>query len=155
MKRILLLCFVACGLLLSSCNNTTSSNKSSKSETVADNELVEYYPPELIEWAQQYHLKIDTTKTYDMDIQIFQSLGDYEGLGNEKSSFLYNGQLLYYVSNDMVYDEKVIKEKAYMMGTYHYTSKDSTYRVVPFYCSVDAYNENRDKFDLILELQDY
>ena len=142
MKKALFMCLVAFGLVFYSCNNT---NQTSKNESVNKEDIEPNYPPELVEMANQYHFNIDTTKTYDLDIKVFQSLGDYECLAHENTDRRYkwyNGQLLYYWSSDMVYDEKIIKEKAYLLGTYHYVSRDSTHRVVPFYCNIEAYKKN-------------
>ena len=155
MKRLLFFCLVVMVLLLYSCNYI---NPSSKNGNESVNNSDKDYPPEVVEWANQYHLSIDTTKVYDLDIKVFQSLGDYECLAHENSDRRYkwyNGQLLYYLTSEMVYDEKIIKEKAYLVGTYHYVSKDSTYRVVPFYCNIETFKNNKENFDIIKEIQNY
>lgn len=155
MNRVLFLCIMAIGVMLHSCNYSIPS---SKNENTIDNKSGEEYPPEVIEWANQYHFSFDTTRTYDLDIKVFQTLGDYECLAHENSDKRYkwyNGQLLYYMTSSMVYDEKIIKEKAYLIGTYHYVSKDSTYRVVPFYCNVETFKDKKDSFEIIKEIQNY
>lgn len=155
MKRVFLLLIVTMGLALSSCNNL---NQPSTNENTTNDVVEPDYPPELVEMANQYHFNIDTSKTYDIDIKVFQSLGDYECLAKECSDKRYKwyyGQVMYYWSSDMVYDDKIIKEKAYLLGTYHYFTKDNTKKVVPFYCSTEAYEKNIDIINLIMEIQDY
>ena len=134
----LLMCLIAIGFLFASCNNSLTDSL------------------ELTEYAKQFHFNIDTTKTYDMNIKVFQSLDDCECLAQECSNDLlelYNGQVLYYVSPDLVYDGKIIKEKAYLFGTYHYVSNDNMNRVVPFYCEISQYKKNVELFNTLVELQ--
>ena len=151
MKRVLFMCLTALGLVFYSCNNSAPSSKS-----VTKDRLEPNYSPELIEWAKHYHLNIDTTKIYDIDIRVFQSLGDYECLAYEYGGYgAYDGKVLYYWSADMVYDEKIIKEKAYLLGTYHYTTKKEIRKVVPFYCNTAVYKNKKDIFQRIIEVQNY
>ena len=67
-------------------------------------------------------------------------------------------QLVYYVTSDLIYDDKIIKDKAYLLGTYRYKTVDTIrqYKVVPFYCDVDQYQSLKKDgfFDLIQEIQD-
>lgn len=154
-KIVFLICIVAMGLLFNSCNN---SNQTSTNEKVTEDIIEPEYPPELIEMANQYHFNIDTSKTYDIDIKVLQSIGDFECLAlecSDKRNKWYFGQLMYYWSSDMVYDDKIIKEQAYLIGTYHYLTQDNTKKVVPFYCSTEAYEKNIDIINLIMEIQDY
>lgn len=143
------------GLALSSCNNF---NQPSTNENTTKDVVEPDYPPELVEMANQYHFNIDTTQTYDIDIKVIQSIDDYECLAMECSNKAYGwylGQVMYYWSSNMVYDDKIIKEKAYLLGTYHYSTMDNTKKVVPFYCSTKAYRENIEIINLIMEIQDY
>lgn len=158
MKKLLLIAFAAIALTITSCsyfsNHSTGEGKSS-GKTKDD------YPPELIEMVNQYHLNIDTTKTYDLNIKVFQTIGDEDCLAHECSNARYgwySGQLVYYVTSDLIYDDKIIKEKAYLLGTYKYKTVDTIrqYKVVPFYCDVDQYQSLKKDgfFDLIQEIQD-
>ena len=58
----------------------------------------------------------------------------------------------------MIYDDKIIKEKAYLVGTYRYKTVDTIrqYKVVPFYCETNQYNSLKEEgfFDIIQEIQD-
>lgn len=164
MKRIAFVSLlIALGLLLFSCNNynqnpSPTNTSSQNTGNLSERDTKPKFSREDIEWANQYHLNIDTTKTYNMDIKVFQSLNDNECLAHEKADKWddwYYGQILYYVSSDMVYDDKKIKEKAYLLGTYHYYTKDNTKKVVPFYCSVEAYKKNRESFEIIKLIQNY
>ena len=155
MKKVLIVftMFVMCA----SCNNFSNSNNSKNTEETDDTPS-----QELIEYANQYHLNIDTTKTYDLNIKVLQTLDDNDCLAHEcsnKQYGWYNGQLIYYMSSDMLYDDKIVKEKAYLIGTYKYKTIDTLrkYRTVPFYCEINEY-ENLKKdgfFDFIIEIQDY
>jgi hypothetical protein len=145
------------GFALCSCDyiNPSSNNSSTESDS-------QDYSPELIQWANQYHFNIDTTKIYNLDIKVFQSLDDNDCLAHEKSDARYkwyNGQLIYYMTSDLIYDDKVIKEKAYLLGTYRYNTVDTIrqYKVVPFYCETEYYRSLKEEgfFDFIEEIQDY
>jgi hypothetical protein len=158
MKKLLLIAFAVIALTITSCsyfsNHSTGVGKSS-GNTKDD------YPPELIEMVNQYHLNIDTTKTYNLDIKVFQTIGDNECLANERSDSRfnwYNGQLIYYMTSDLIYDDKIIKEKAYLLGTYRYKTVDTIrqYKVVPFYCETHYFESLKEDgfFDFIQEIQD-
>lgn len=156
MKRLILIAIAAIAMTITSCNY--SSNYSTDEEK---NFGKTKYPPELIEMVEQYHLKIDTTTTYDLNIKVYQTLGDEECLAlecSDKRYNWYNGQLIYYMTSSMVYDDKIIKEKAYLIGTYRYKTIDTIrqYKVVPFYCETDYYESLKGEgfFDLIREIQD-
>ena len=99
-------------LLFVGCNNYSTNTNDNDSDEVT------YKPSqELIDYANQYHLNIDTTNTYNINIKVFQTLDDNDCLAHECSNDrlgFYNGQLVYYVTSDMVYDDKIIKEKAYL-----------------------------------------
>ena len=158
MKRLLLIAIAAIAIVITSCNYV---NRSSKDEGEKPKETNIDYPPELIEMANQYHLNIDTTKTYDLNIKVFQTIGDEECLAHECSNARYgwySGQLVYYVTSDLIYDDKIIKEKAYLIGTYKYRTVDTIrqYKVVPFYCETNQYKalEEDGFFDIIQEIQD-
>lgn len=155
MKKTILI-FSIFALIFISCNNISTNNENE------DEELINQPSQELIEYAKQYHLNIDTTKTYNINIKVFQTLDDNDCLAHECSNERYNwynGQLVYYVTSDMVYDEKIIKEKAYLLGTYRYKTVDTIrhFRVVPFYCEINEYENLKDDgfFEFILEMQDY
>lgn len=157
MKRLLLIAIAAIAIVITSCNYV---NRSSKDEGEKPEEPIVNYPPELIEMANQYHLNIDTTKTYDLNIKVYQTLSDVECLALECSNARYgwyDGQLIYYMTSDMIFDDKIIKEKAYLVGTYRYKTVDTIrqYKVVPFYCEIGHYKSLKDKgvFDLIQEIQ--
>lgn len=146
-------------LMFISCDNTSTINKNEAEELVnqPSQEL-----QELIEYADQYRLNIDTTKTYNINIKVYQTLEENDCLAHECSNERYNwynGQLVYYVTSDMIYDEKIIKEKAYLLGTYKYKTVDTIrpYRVVPFYCEINEYESLKKEgfFDFILEMQEY
>ena len=145
-------------MLFASCNNFSNSNNRDSSTEETD-----FTPSqELIDFANQYHLNIDTTKTYDMNIKVYQTLDDNDCLAHECSNNQYrwyNGQLIYYMSSDMLYDDKIVKEKAYLIGTYKYKTIDTLrqYRTVPFYCEINEYEilKNEGFFDFIIDLQDY
>ncbi|MBQ4399370.1 MAG: hypothetical protein II829_07305 [Bacteroidales bacterium] len=157
MKKLLLIAFAAIALTITSCsyfsNHATGEEKSS-GKTKDD------YPPELIEMVNQYHLNIDTTKTYDINIKVYQTISDDECLAHECSNTRYgwySGQLIYYMTSTMLYDDEIIKEKAYLLGTYRYKTVDTIrqYKVVPFYCEINQYNTYKEEgiFDLIKEAQ--
>ena len=158
MKNLLLITFAAIAMTITSCSyfsNHSTDEEKSFGDTKDD------YPPELIEMANQYHLNIDTTKTYNLDIKVFQTIGDDECLACERSDSRYkwyNGQLIYYMTSDMVYDDKIIKEKAYLLGTYRYKTVDTIrqYKVVSFYCETGYYESLKEEglFDIIREIQD-
>ena len=159
MKRLLLITFAIIAMSLTSCNYV---NRSSKDDGDVQEKTIIDYPPELIEMANQYHLNIDTIKTYDLDIKVYQTLSGNECLAHECSNTRYgwySGQSIYYMTSSMLYDDEVIKEKAYLLGTYRYKTVDTIrqYKVVPFYCETNQYNSLKEDgfFDLILELQDY
>ena len=158
MKKLLLFTIAAIAMTFSSCNYLSShfSDEGMSSEKNNDE-----YPPELIEMANQYHLNIDTTKTYNLDIKVFQTIGDNECLADERSDSRYNwynGQLIYYMTSDLIYDDKIIKEKAYLLGTYRYKTVDTIrqYKVVPFYCEIQYFESLKEDgfFDFIQEIQD-
>ena len=158
MKRLLLIAIAAIAIVITSCNYV---NRSSKDEGEIPEETIIDYPPELIEMANQYHLMIDTTKVYNLDIEVFQTIGNNECLANERSDSRYkwyNGQLIYYMTSDMIYDDKIIKEKAYLLGTYRYNTVDTIrqYKVVPFYCEIQYYETLKEEgfFEFIEEIQD-
>ena len=158
MKRLFLITIAAIAIVITSCNYV---NRSSKDEGEIPEETIIDYPPELIEMANQYHLMIDTTKVYNLDIEVFQTIGNNECLANERSDSRYtwyNGQLIYYMTSDMIYDDKIIKEKAYLLGTYRYKTVDTIrqYKVVPFYCETGYYESLKEEgfFDIIREIQD-
>ncbi len=158
MKKLLLFTFAAIAMTITSCSYI--SNHSSDEEK-SFGKTKENYPPELIEMVNQYHLNIDTTKTYDLNIKVFQTIGDEDCLAHECSNARYgwySGQLIYYMTSDMIYDDKVIKEKAYLLGTYRYKTVDTIrqYKVVPFYCETGYYESLKEEgfFDIIREIQD-
>ena len=158
MKKLLLITIAAIAMTITSCNyfsNHSTGEEKNSGKTKDD------YPPELIEMVNQYHLNIDTTKTYNLDIKVFQTIGDDECLASERSDSRYNwynGQLIYYMTSDMIYDDKIIKEKAYLLGTYRYKTVDTIrqYKVVPFYCETGYYESLKEEgfFDLIREIQE-
>ena len=86
MKRLLLIAIAAIAIVITSCNYV---NRSSKDEGEKPEETIIDYPPELIEMANQYHLNIDTTKTYDLNIKVFQTISDEECLAHECSNARY------------------------------------------------------------------
>lgn len=138
-----------------SCNNHSTINNGNGAEN-----NIESPSPELIEMAEKYHINIDTTKTYDMNIKVLQTLGDEECLANELSNKQYgwyHGTTLYYYTSNMVYDDKIITEKAYLVGTYKYTTRNLEGKVVPFYCEVNTYKKLAKEgfFDNILKIQTY
>lgn len=158
MKRLLLITFAVIAMMITSCNYF-SSHSLDEERNQGNNK--DEYPPELIEMVEQYHLKIDTTKTYDLNIKVYQTLSDEECLAQECSNAKYgwyNGQLIYYMTSDMIFDDKIIKEKAYLLGTYRYKTVDTIrqYKVVPFYCETHYYESLKENgfFDLIQEIQD-
>lgn len=158
MKKLLLIIFAAISMTISSCNYLSSRHFD---EEISSGKNNDEYPPELIEMANQYHLIIDTAKTYNLDIKVFQTIGNNECLASERSDSRYkwyNGQLIYYLTSDLIYDDKIIKEKAYLLGTYRYKTVDTIrqYKVVPFYCETDYYESLKEEgfFDLIQEIQD-
>lgn len=158
MKRLMLITIAIIAMTITSCSYF--SNHSSDEDKNFGKPKDEY-PPELIEMANQYHLNIDTTKTYDLNIKVFQTIGDEECLAHECSNARYgwySGQLVYYVTSDLIYDDKIIKEKAYLLGTYRYKTVDTIrqYKVVPFYCETNQYKalEEDGFFDIIQEIQD-
>lgn len=97
-------------------------------------------PPEVVAWLKQFNVSefIDSTDVKTINIKIFQTLGDGEGLATTCSSEKYgwyNGDVVYYLSvdHDLVYDNKIIKEKVYMVGTYTYETKGGSRATVPVY----------------------
>lgn len=158
MKRLILIATAAIAMTITSCNYLSSHFSD---EEMSSGKNKDEYPPELIEMVNQYHLNIDTTKTYNLDIKVFQTIGDNECLASERSDSRYkwyNGQLIYYMTTDMIYDDKVIKEKAYLLGTYRYKTVDTIrqYKVVPFYCETGYYETLKEDgfFDFIQKIQD-
>ena len=158
MKKLLLITFAVIAMTFSSCNYLSSRFSD---EGMSSGKNNDEYPPELIEMVNQYHLNIDTTKTYNLDIKVFQTIGDNECLADERSDSRYkwyNGQLIYYMTSDLIYDDKIIKEKAYLLGTYRYKTVDTIrqYKVVPFYCETGYYEILKEEgfFDIIREIQD-
>ena len=158
MKKVLLICIAITAFALTSCNYINPSSKNGS--LTEDNSR--HYSPEVIEWADQYHFNFDTTKTYNLDIKVFQTIDDNECLASERSDSRYkwyNGQLIYYMTSDMIYDDKIIKEKAYLLGTYRYKTVDTIrqYKVVPFYCETQYYETLKEEgfFDFIEEIQNY
>lgn len=158
MKKLLLISMTVVTMSMMSCNffsNHSSFEGEEDSITSRDK-----YPPELVEMINQYHLRIDTTTMYDINIKVYQTLSDDECLALECSNQRYgwyNGQLIYYMTSDMVFDDKIIKEKAYLIGTYRYKTVDTIrqYKVVPFYCETNKYETLKGNgfFDLIQEIQ--
>jgi len=157
MKKLLLITIAVIAMTITSCSYFSNhfSDEEKSSENTKDK-----YPPELIEMANQYHLDIDTTKTYDLNIKVFQTISDDDCLAHECSNARYgwyNGQLVYYVTSDLIYDDKIFKEKAYLLGTYRYKTVDTIrqYKVVPFYCETNQYKALKEEgfFEIIQKIQ--
>ena len=156
MEKLLFTAYVAIAIAIAGCNSFSNHLDAVEDVTINENN----YPPELVEMINQYHLRIDTTTMYDINIKVYQTLSDDECLALECSNQRYgwyNGQLIYYMTSDMVFDDKIIKEKAYLIGTYRYKTVDTIrqYKVVPFYCETNKYETLKENgfFDLIREIQ--
>lgn len=104
------------------------------------------YTRESIELAKQYRFnsKIDTINLYSLNAKVFQTIFDTEDLCEELSHKEYKwfyGQTLYYISNEQLYDDKVIDKNVIYLGTYRYEGRDSEYHVVPLYCDIEIYQK--------------
>lgn len=145
MKRILLLIFFSLFGLIS-CNKFNSPN----------------YTQEEIEYAKQFQFiedsLIDFDNPYNLNVKVMQSLTNYEGLCIELNDYeRYHGKIVYFISDEPLYDEKIIKDTTYFIGTYHYQSRDSIYRTVPIYTTLKTY-ENlyiRGYIDIINDMHNY
>lgn len=157
MKKLLFVVMAVIAMSITSCNYITNHKLDNEGSGNDEGK----YPPELVEIANQYHFNFDTTKTYDINIKVYQTLSENECLAHECSNTRYgwySGQLIYYMTSTMLYDDEIIKEKAYLLGTYRYKTVDTIrqYKVVPFYCEINQYNTYKEEgiFDLIKEAQD-
>ena len=106
---------------------------------------------------------IDTTNVNKLNIKAFQILNEHSCLANECSNEKYNsysGNSIYYITNTILYDDVVIKEDAYFIGTYTYDTQSKEFLsikipsrtiTVQVFSSIDYYQKNKDKFDKIRE----
>lgn len=143
MKKIFFITLF-CLVVLIGCNtSTTNSNRND-------------YQQEVIELAKQYRFnnEIDTVNLYSLNAKVFQTIFETEGLCDELSNKeykWYHGQTLYYMSNEQLYDNKIINKNVIYLGTYRYEGRDSDYHVVPLYCDIEVYKNGT--VDKIKEIQ--
>ena len=142
MKKVLLMFFFSLATLISCTNNTNTSSQK--------------YEQDIIELAKQYRFnnEIDTVNLYSLKAKVFQTIFDSEGLCSEISNGeykWYNGQMLYYMSNEQLYDDKIINKNVIYLGTYRYEGRDYDYHVVPLYCDIEVYKNGI--IDNIKEIQ--
>ena len=95
------------------------------------------------EYSRQFSFNeyVDTFNLYSLEAKVFQTIGKYEGLCSEKVSvgpYGYMGKTVYYLSSELLYDDKYINEKACFLGIYHYLAADSTYKTVPIYAALET-----------------
>ena len=138
MRKILFI-LIAC-LSIISCNNLSTSGE---------------YDKEFIEFAQQFNLleNIDTINLVYIDAKAFQILDENTCLANEKDDLGYHfGDIVYILTNDLLYDDAILNGEFILLGTYQYTSKDSKNRTIKAYSSKDFYIEYINMFNAIKEI---
>ena len=131
MKKVLVL--ILGMLCLFSCGNDNSGN----GKTVVKKNS---YKKETVDWGKQFKIanSLDTTQTTNIDVKVLQTIGETECLAitcSNKQYGWYNGDIVYYISNDLLYDDKIIKDKVYFIGTYTYTTRNEMQKTVPVYWS--------------------
>lgn len=142
MKKILVLVFVLglCGLF--SCNNSSQKGKRVSAE--------------YIEWCSQFNIiDVDTANICKVNIEAFQILDENTCLARECLKNLdecYIGNVVYYVTDNILYDNIIIKEDAYFVGTYTYNTKVGNITTVQMFVNTDFYKENKEFFDIIKEI---
>lgn len=134
MKKILVL--ILSLVCLIACNTGKGGKTYSLKENIPSKEYIEFM--------SQYHI-IDSSefKLESINAKIFQTLDEYEGLAylcSNKQYGWYNGIIIYVISDDILYDDKIIKGNFYFVGTYKYTRRDSLKATVPLYMSKKVYD---------------
>lgn len=123
MKKILLMCLIALGMMFISCNNK-------QLETIEE-------PETKIETFNSPFNVFDEPKDFDGHsfYEVFQTLGEYEGLAN------CIGDIVYIVYNEPIYDGLRIEEtktkKFKLIGTYTYYTIEDKRKVVPVIMLID------------------
>jgi hypothetical protein len=141
MKKILNIIFMAyIALCFTAC---FSNRQNGKSEDGMPS-------PEVVEYMKQFNTveSIESAKLEDINIKVFQTLNTEECLAAEisdKEYGWYYGNTVYYLSgnDDLIYDDKIIKEKAYLIGTYTYETRGSE-SVPSRVVTVKAYTNSRE-----------
>ena len=105
--------------------------------------------PEIVKYLKQFNTveSIESTKFEDINIKVFQTLNNEECLASEisnKQYGWYHGNTVYYISGngDLIYDDKIIKEKAYLIGTYTYETRAESKKTVKAYTNSREVAEN-------------
>ena len=115
------------------------------------------YPEELREVASQYNIieNIDTVNLVSLNAKVFQVLDENTCLAQEISSEEYNwylGNIIQVLTNDLLFDEKIIDGDYVLLGTYHYQSADSVPRTVKLYSDIDYFRNNKTYIEKIREI---
>lgn len=137
MKKLLFILMMCLSIISCNTNVTTDSGNT--------------YDPEFVDYAKQFNLleNIDTINLVPINAQAFQILDEKTCLATELSNKEYNwyhGNILYIFTNELLYDDIIINDKLVLLGTYHYTSRDSLPRTVKAYATQDFYKEYKDVF---------
>lgn len=124
MKKILLMCLIALGIMFISCNNTQLQpleETEPESETVINSPFNVFDEPKDFNGHSFY--------------EVFQTIGEYEGLANCL------GDIVYIVYNEPIYDGLRIEEtktkKFKLVGTYTYYTVEDKRKVVPVIMLID------------------
>ena len=120
-----------------SCNNSSTSNK---------------YDKEFIEFAKQFNLleNIDTINSVHIDAEAFQIFNKYMCLATENGHPW--GDIIFIFTYDLLYDDVILNDEFILLGTFQYTTEDSTHRTVKAYSSKDFYVKNNKIFTIIKEI---
>lgn len=102
------------------------------------------YTEEDVEWANKFRFKdnVDTINLHHLIAKVSQTTAENEGLCYDTSNDDYMShepKMLYFISDEQLWDEKTINEKVCLIGTFYYRSRDSLYRTIPMFCSLDTY----------------
>ena len=140
MKKILFI-FIIC-ISIISCNYTNNSNN---------------YDNEFIEYAKSFNLleNIDTVNLEHIKAKAFQIFGTNECLARELSNEKYewyHGNIIYIITDQMLYDNIIFDDDFVFLGTYKYISRDSVDRTVKLYSDIYVYKENIDFFNSIKDI---
>ena len=144
MKKILLIVLVIC-LSVISCNTNVTTNAGGS------------YNSEFADYAKQFNFleSIDTINLVQVNAKTFQVIDENSCLANEltnKEYGWYHGNIVYILTDALLYDNLVFNDKFILLGTYHYVSMDTTFRTVKAYVSEHFYKTNIEFFDKIKEI---
>lgn len=103
-------------------------------------------PDEVVTWLKQFNVvdNLDSLQFENIDVKVFQTIGEGECLALEcsnKKYGWYNGNIIHYMSNadDLIFDDKIIKNKSYLVGTYTYETRENGTKTVKTYMNDYSY----------------